>query len=132
MKKKKVDWKKIQAMMSTTFSLRRKEIVEEEPPVADIKAKWPTLFSERQIEAEFTRLMSIELKGALFAGLDKYLSKFLEIYRAKTGLVELKNLLKSLDSDATDSEEDMTKGMAVGILKVVDGVEEIGFGVVLG
>lgn len=25
----------------------------------------------------------------------------------------------------------MTKGMAVGILKVVDGVEEIGFGVVL-
>lgn len=47
--KKKVDWKKIQAMMSTTFSLRRKEIVEEEPPVADIKAKWPALFSERQV-----------------------------------------------------------------------------------
>lgn len=46
--KKKVDWKKIQAMMSTTFSLWRKEIVEEEPPVADIKAKWP-LFSERQV-----------------------------------------------------------------------------------
>lgn len=45
--------------------------------------------------------MSIELKGALFAGLDKYLSKFLEIYRAKTGLVELKNLLKSLDSDVS-------------------------------
>lgn len=47
--KKKVDWKKIQAMMSTTFSLRRKEIVEEEPPVADIKAKWPALFSEHQV-----------------------------------------------------------------------------------
>lgn len=45
--------------------------------------------------------MSIELKGALFAGLDKYLSRFLEIYRAKTGLVELKNLLKSLDSDVS-------------------------------
>lgn len=45
--------------------------------------------------------MSIELKGALFAGLDKYLSRFLEIYRAETGLVELKNLLKSLDSDVS-------------------------------
>lgn len=49
MMKKKVDWKKIEAMMFTTFSLRRKEIVEEEPPVVDIKAKCPALFSERQV-----------------------------------------------------------------------------------
>lgn len=48
MKKKKVDWKKIQAMRSTAFSLRKKKIVEEEPPVADIKAKWPALFNKRQ------------------------------------------------------------------------------------
>lgn len=45
--------------------------------------------------------MSIELKGSLLAGLDKYMSRFLEIYRAKTGLVELKNLLKTLDSNVS-------------------------------
>lgn len=50
MKKRKVDWKQIQAMMTSTFSLRRKEILEDEPPVADIKDKWPALFSERQVK----------------------------------------------------------------------------------
>lgn len=50
MKKRKIDWQPIQEMMTSTFSLRRKEIVEEETPVADIKARWPALFSERQVK----------------------------------------------------------------------------------
>ena len=49
-RKRKVDWKQIQAMMTQTFSLRRKEIVDDEPPVAEIKARWPALFYERQVK----------------------------------------------------------------------------------
>lgn len=49
MKKKKADVKKIEEMMASTFSLRRKQIVEEEPPVSEVKIKWPALFTEQQV-----------------------------------------------------------------------------------
>ena len=49
MKKRKVDWKQIDEMMKNTFPLRRKEKVEDEPPVAEVKDRWPALFSERQV-----------------------------------------------------------------------------------
>ncbi|XP_059893073.1 uncharacterized protein LOC132446675 [Gadus macrocephalus] len=159
MKKKKIDGQKRKEMMTSTFSLRRKQIVEDEPPVADVRARWPALFSERQIEAEFARLTSVDLKGSLFAGLDKYLLRFLEVYRARSGLVELNSLLSTLDNDSsnqrqravvlmglpyylkdvaklykkvqvTDAEEDWTKGMAVGIL-MVEQNDRVGFAVVL-
>lgn len=49
MKKKRADMKKIEDMMVSTFSLRRKLIVEEEPPVLEVKIKWPALFTEQQV-----------------------------------------------------------------------------------
>lgn len=39
-------WKK---MMDQTFSLRRKEIVEEQPPVKRMMERWPALFTESQV-----------------------------------------------------------------------------------
>ncbi|CAL8302989.1 unnamed protein product [Arctogadus glacialis] len=56
-------------------------------------------FQVSRIEAEFARLTSVDLKGYLFAGLDKYLLRFLEVYRARSGLVELNSLLSTLDND---------------------------------
>lgn len=50
MMKRKVDWKQIGEMMGNTFPLRRKEIVEDEPLVAQVKDRWPALFSERQVK----------------------------------------------------------------------------------
>lgn len=50
MKKRKVDWQQIKEMMTSTFPIRRKEIVEDQPLVADIKARWPALFFERQVK----------------------------------------------------------------------------------
>ncbi|KAK0137977.1 hypothetical protein N1851_025785 [Merluccius polli] len=47
MKKKKADIKKVNEMMVSTFSLRQKQIVEE-PPVAEVKTKWPALFTDKQ------------------------------------------------------------------------------------
>ncbi|XP_072571901.1 uncharacterized protein [Paramormyrops kingsleyae] len=101
MKKRKVDWRQIDEMMFNTFSLRRKEIVEDEPLVAQVKERWPALFSERQVEAEFARLTSVDLKGSLFAGLDQYLERFLELYKTKSGIAGLTRLIKCLDDDSS-------------------------------
>ncbi|XP_039457642.1 sterile alpha motif domain-containing protein 3-like [Oreochromis aureus] len=101
MKKRKVDWRQIDEMMYNTFSLRRKEIVEDEPLVAQVKERWPALFSERQVEAEFARLTSVDLKGSLFAGLDQYLERFLELYKTKSGIAGLTRLIKCLDDDSS-------------------------------
>lgn len=49
MKKKKRDGKMMATLMESTFALRRKEIVEGEPPVSEVEDRWPALFSETQV-----------------------------------------------------------------------------------
>jgi len=49
MTKRKSDWKIIDSLMVSTFALRRKEIVHNEPPVSEIKDRWPALFSKKQV-----------------------------------------------------------------------------------
>ncbi|KAK1900961.1 Primase D5 [Dissostichus eleginoides] len=141
--------------MNATYALRRQELVEEEPPVAEMKVRWPALFTERQIVKEFTRLMSMDL-NSLYEGLDSHLQKFLQLFRSKRfeGIKEMTSLMESLDKDAsnqrkraavlqglpwymrenpspimkmcepTDPEEDVIKGMLIGILLVVEDVKE--------
>uniref|UniRef100_A0A0E9WQ15 Uncharacterized protein n=2 Tax=Anguilla anguilla TaxID=7936 RepID=A0A0E9WQ15_ANGAN len=48
MKKKKAGMKKVNKMMVSIFSLQQKQIVEQEPPVAEVKTQWPALFTEQQ------------------------------------------------------------------------------------
>uniref|UniRef100_A0A1A8I607 Uncharacterized protein n=1 Tax=Nothobranchius kuhntae TaxID=321403 RepID=A0A1A8I607_NOTKU len=145
----------IDSGMNATFALRRKEIVEEEPPVVEMKARWSALFTERQIVKEFTRLMSVDI-NSFYEGLDGNLQKLLLLYRSKRfeGNKELMSLLESLDNDPsnlrkrtavllglpwymkenpftllkicepTDAEDDLIKGMVVGILLVLEDVSE--------
>lgn len=47
--KRHPDWTLIDNAMTATFSMRRKEIVEEEPQVSEVKRRWPALFTERQV-----------------------------------------------------------------------------------
>ncbi|XP_057702201.1 uncharacterized protein LOC130921875 [Corythoichthys intestinalis] len=159
MTKRKVDRQQTDDMMNNTFPLRRKEIVE--PLVAEVKERWPALFSERQIEAEFARITSVDLKGSLCAGIDQYLVRFLELYKAKSGIMRLTRLTRQLDDDSstqrkvhvlllglplflkedpscffktvepTDDEDVFTKGMKVGIVMVKDGEDRIDVAVVL-
>ncbi|XP_051243011.1 uncharacterized protein LOC127355816 [Dicentrarchus labrax] len=161
MKKRKVDWKKIGEMMCNTFPLRRKEVVEDEPLVAQVKERWPALFRDQQIEAEFVCLTSVDLKSSFFTGLDQYLARFLELYKAKSGIVGLTRLMRCLDDDscterkrtvlllglphflkedsscffktveATDDENTFTRGMKVGVVMVKDGEDIIDTSVVL-
>ena len=43
-KKARVDESLIKAKMDVTFSMRRKEVVDKQPMVAEVKYRWPTLF----------------------------------------------------------------------------------------
>lgn len=49
MQKKNRDWKVVDVLMGSTFALRRKEIVDGEPPVSEVADRWPALLSERQV-----------------------------------------------------------------------------------
>ncbi|XP_047668779.1 sterile alpha motif domain-containing protein 3-like [Tachysurus fulvidraco] len=59
MKKRTTDISFVDSAMSSMFSLRRQEVVEEEPPVSQMKVRWPALFTERQLSKEFTRLVQV-------------------------------------------------------------------------
>lgn len=60
MKKKKSDRKMIDSLMASTFALRRKEIVHDEPPVSEIKDRWPALFSKKQVILYFYKYEALE------------------------------------------------------------------------
>uniref|UniRef100_A0A672MK71 Uncharacterized protein n=1 Tax=Sinocyclocheilus grahami TaxID=75366 RepID=A0A672MK71_SINGR len=71
LKKKHLNMAFVDSKMELTFSLRRKEIVEE-PLVADVLRQWPALFLEHQICAEFYRITQTNLKSKFFSSLDEY------------------------------------------------------------
>ncbi|KAG7313753.1 hypothetical protein KOW79_000026, partial [Hemibagrus wyckioides] len=48
MKKRTPDITFVDSAMSIMFSLRRQEVVEEEPPVSHMKVRQPALYTERQ------------------------------------------------------------------------------------
>ncbi|KAL7868681.1 hypothetical protein SRHO_G00100650 [Serrasalmus rhombeus] len=116
MKKKRVDWKKVTDMMASTFSLRRKEIVEQPPLVAEVKARWPALFTDEQTEAEFARLTSTDLWATFVSGLDQYLERFLQMFRAKSHCIQtLSSLLSLLDDDAKTLHQTEKEGNTVAL-----------------
>ncbi|XP_036419953.1 uncharacterized protein LOC118803578 [Colossoma macropomum] len=107
MKKRNPDFAFVDARMSSTYSLRRQEIVEDEPPVSEVKVRWPALFTERQISMEFTRLVSMDLSKSFYGGLDSHLLKLLQLYRSKRfeGMTEMTAILESLDKDASNQRK---------------------------
>ncbi|RVE73057.1 hypothetical protein OJAV_G00045610 [Oryzias javanicus] len=69
--------------MQSTFALRRKEIISDDLPVADILERWPALKMESQICAEFHRITNINLKNHFFAVLDQHTPRLQSIFRKK-------------------------------------------------
>ncbi|CAM4491096.1 unnamed protein product [Leuciscus chuanchicus] len=130
----------VNAAMSSTYSLRRQEIVENEPAIS----------------AEFDRLMSLDLSKSFYEGLDRHLPKLLCLYRSKrcAKIAEMRIIMDSLDKNAsnqrkrlavlkglpwfmrenpsqfikicehTDSEEEIIRGMTLGIFIVVEDVTD--------
>uniref|UniRef100_A0A9J8BKM6 Uncharacterized protein n=1 Tax=Cyprinus carpio carpio TaxID=630221 RepID=A0A9J8BKM6_CYPCA len=99
MKKKHFSMAVVDSRMDLTFSLRRKEIVDEEPLVADVLKHWPALFLEGQVCAEFYRITQNHLKSTFLSSLDEYASKMMMLYRSRGGAYvdEMKTLLDQLD-----------------------------------
>ncbi|XP_030576891.1 uncharacterized protein LOC115774024 [Archocentrus centrarchus] len=73
--------------MSQTFSLRRKEIVEEQPSVKQMLERWPALFRKQQVLAEFTRVASRDLEQDFIQSLDRHTPRLLEIFKSKKGVI---------------------------------------------
>ncbi|XP_055032097.1 sterile alpha motif domain-containing protein 3-like [Misgurnus anguillicaudatus] len=104
MKKKSRDMSLIGQKMDSTFALRRKEIIHSEPPVSEILEKWPALFTESQIFAEFHRISGKNLRSEFYAALDKHSARFLEIFRKKGGTQgrTLDEILRQVDLKSSD------------------------------
>ncbi|RXN39329.1 Sterile alpha motif domain-containing 3 [Labeo rohita] len=75
-KKARVDDSLIRVKMDLTFSLRRREVVEEQPMVMVIQNRWPALFFKEQIVEEFFRITNKNLLGTFRAAVEKYRNSF--------------------------------------------------------
>ncbi|XP_056099457.1 uncharacterized protein LOC130105545 [Rhinichthys klamathensis goyatoka] len=75
----------IEKLMQSTFALRRKQIVVDNPsqPVKEFLEKWPALRLESQIAAEFHRITNISLKNKFYAELDNHTPRLIAVYRQK-------------------------------------------------
>uniref|UniRef100_A0AAV2J8P2 Uncharacterized protein n=1 Tax=Knipowitschia caucasica TaxID=637954 RepID=A0AAV2J8P2_KNICA len=77
---------------------RDKATLKDEPLVADVLKRWPALYFVRQLEYEFARLTAVNLRETLITGIDKYLDRFLELFRAKRAIPGLSSLIRQLDN----------------------------------
>ncbi|KAL3975122.1 hypothetical protein ACER0C_023748 [Sarotherodon galilaeus] len=105
-KKKLPDATLISQLMDLTFPLRRQEIVKEAPAVQNMAERWPGLFKERQIFAEFFRITSKNLEGDFIETLDQLTPRFIEIFESKKGTTGQK--LTKLLQDITGFTQDVT------------------------
>ncbi|XP_072527461.1 uncharacterized protein [Salminus brasiliensis] len=75
----------IERLMQTTYALRRKQIIADNPSqsVKDLLENWPALRIESQVCAEFHRITNINLRSKFYAELDKHTQRLLAVYRQK-------------------------------------------------
>ncbi|KAI3365030.1 hypothetical protein L3Q82_010081 [Scortum barcoo] len=62
-----------------------REIVTQEPAVQSMVKRWPGLFTERQVFAEFNRVASKNLEGQFNEALDQHTPRFIELFKSKKG-----------------------------------------------
>uniref|UniRef100_A0A8P4KEN1 Uncharacterized protein n=1 Tax=Dicentrarchus labrax TaxID=13489 RepID=A0A8P4KEN1_DICLA len=96
----------IESLMQMTFALRRQEIIQENPQVKDFLGKWPALWIESQLCAEFQRITNVNLRNQFYAVLDQHTPGLVALYRqkaAQTGKISeaLRDILKIYDLQRT-------------------------------
>ncbi|XP_051804017.1 uncharacterized protein LOC127533931 [Acanthochromis polyacanthus] len=96
------DHQLLEDMMVATFSLRRKEIVGDQPHITELISRWPALFHERQVRAEFKRIVTTDLLETFLDGLDDLVPRLLELYKAGTKSGKKQSLKAILDCLAKD------------------------------
>ncbi|KAG5278354.1 hypothetical protein AALO_G00098040 [Alosa alosa] len=90
--------------MDLTFSLRRREVVEDQPMVMVIQNRWPALFFKEQIGEEFFRITNKNLLGTFRAAVEKYTPKLLRLYRSRKASFgqDLEHILIKLDDETSN------------------------------
>lgn len=93
----------IREKMGLIFSLRRKEVVEDQPMVVDLQQRWPALFLQEQIAEEFFRIPDKDLLDVFRAAMDRFTPKLLKVYRARKAAFgeDMEQLLERLDERMT-------------------------------
>ncbi|XP_052444140.1 uncharacterized protein LOC127985963 [Carassius gibelio] len=104
MKKRRLNVALIARNMNSTFALRRKELIEKEPAVKNTVERWPALFTQSQIMAEFNRISGKNLQAEFFQELDRFTPRFIDIFRAKGGDIgsKLKKILQQIENDKSN------------------------------
>uniref|UniRef100_A0A3Q3FLP9 PB1 domain-containing protein n=1 Tax=Labrus bergylta TaxID=56723 RepID=A0A3Q3FLP9_9LABR len=110
----------IAKLMQTTFSLRRKEVINDDLPVGEILERWPALKMESQICAEFHRITNINLKNHFYSELDRHVPRLQSLFRkkaARTGKVSevLDQLFNTYDRQVNELQID---NIPVGLLLI--------------
>ncbi|KAI4876115.1 hypothetical protein NFI96_026139, partial [Prochilodus magdalenae] len=128
MKKRNPDLAFVGTRMSSTYPLRRQEIVEDEPPVSELMVRWLALFTERQVCAVFfLLLLFLFVVCCLFSSVCKIEASN---QRKRTAMLQAlpwclrENPSKFLKMCEPTDREDVIKGMTIGILAVVEEVKE--------
>ncbi|XP_035857795.1 uncharacterized protein LOC116054844 isoform X4 [Sander lucioperca] len=85
--------------MANTFAYRRHEVVNQEPSIQDFKDRWPALFTQKEVNTEFQRLVAVPLEDKFMAQLDMHSSQLIKVIRAKGGATRQKtaNIMDTLD-----------------------------------
>ncbi|XP_046707285.1 uncharacterized protein LOC124387164 [Silurus meridionalis] len=83
--KKKNNEQTVRRLMDISFALRRQEVVKESPLIADFKSRWPALFQENEVCAEFTHINTVALISKFFSKLDEHTPNLLRIFAKRGG-----------------------------------------------
>ncbi|KAL7842560.1 hypothetical protein SRHO_G00242490 [Serrasalmus rhombeus] len=73
----------VKEKMERTFTYRRHEVIEDKPFIADFKERWPALFSEREVEAEFARITTVPLMSKFMQQLDHHSSQLISFAKKR-------------------------------------------------
>ncbi|XP_076743317.1 uncharacterized protein LOC112435253 [Maylandia zebra] len=112
--------------MANTFAYRRHEVVNQEPSIQELKDRWPALFTQKEINTEFQRLMAVPLEWKFMAQLDMHSSQLIKVIRAKGGATRQKiaNILDTLDQtvDINHRRECVLKALTIFLGEDADGL----------
>ncbi|KAE8289517.1 hypothetical protein D5F01_LYC11219 [Larimichthys crocea] len=116
----------IENKMANTFAYRRHEVVNQEPSIQELKDRWPALFTQKEINTEFQRLMAVPLEGKFMAQLDMHSSQLIKVIRAKGGATRQKiaNIMDTLDQtvDINHRRECVLKALTIFLGEDADGL----------
>ncbi|XP_051785524.1 uncharacterized protein LOC127528764 isoform X2 [Erpetoichthys calabaricus] len=103
--------------MSKTFALRRHEVVELCPTVAEFKDRWPALFDILQINEEFRRITTLHLEPTFIKMLDYYTPKLFTIFSCKGGALG-QILKKKMGAIQQYENEDVQQSLLQQVMKI--------------